>query len=117
MSSPVSPPQGPTPTQPPAATVPAGRATAPAGAGGMASVPPPFSLDTLASHPPREVLDQIARAGQTYESLRSQGRELRFSHDERSGRTTIEVRDRDGNVLKTISPSQALEIAAGAPLE
>jgi hypothetical protein len=116
MSSPVAPPQGPTAVESPAAIVASGRTAAP-DAGKGASVQSPFSLDALASHPPREVLDRMAQAAQTYESLRSQGRELRFSRDGQSGRTTIEVRDREGNVLKTISPSQALKIAAGAPLE
>jgi hypothetical protein len=117
MSSPVAPPQGPTPTEPPAAAAACGHAAGVGHAGGTGPVQPPVSLDALASHPPREVLDQMAQAAQTYQSLRSQGRELRFSSDQQSGRTTIEVRDREGNVLKTISPSQALEIAAGAPLE
>jgi uncharacterized FlaG/YvyC family protein len=59
----------------------------------------------------------MAGAARTYEQLSSQGRELRFARDEASGRTTIEVRDRSGNVLKRLSPSQALDVAAGAPLE
>jgi hypothetical protein len=117
MSSPVAPPQGPTPTEPPAAITATRRGVAPAGADGSTAVRSPVALDTLASNPPREVLDQMAAAAQTHESLRAQGRELRFSRDGQSGRTTIEVRDRSGRVLKTISPSQALEIAAGAPLE
>ena len=67
--------------------------------------------------PPSEVLEEMASAAQTYEALCSQGRELRFARDEQSGRTRIEVRDRAGNVLRTLSPAQALAIAAGAPLE
>ncbi len=117
MSSPIAPPQVPTPTEPVAPTGAPGRAVAPTGAGGPTAVEPSVSLDTLPSHPPGEVLDQVAAAARVYEGLRSQGRELRFSRDAQSGRTTIEVRDRDGRMLKTISPSQALEIAAGAPLE
>jgi hypothetical protein len=80
-------------------------------------VQPAVSLETLPSSPPQEVLDQMAGAAHTHAELSSQGRELRFSRDAQSGRTRIEVRDRGGNVLKTISPAQALEIAAGAPLE
>jgi hypothetical protein len=115
MSSPVTPSQGPIsarPVPPPGTT---GRVCPPPGE--TFSVEPSLSLDALSSHPAREVLDQLTQADQRYESLRAQGRELRFSRDAQSGRTTIEVRDRDGKVLKTISPSQALEIAAGAPLE
>jgi hypothetical protein len=113
MSSPITPPQA---VQP--ATVGAPTAPAPSlGAAGPATVAPAVSLDTLPSSPPQEVLDQMASAAQTYEALSAQGRELRFSRDEQSGRTRIEVRDRGGNVLKTISPAQALAVAAGAPLE
>jgi hypothetical protein len=73
--------------------------------------------DTIPSSPPPEVLDQMASAAQTHEALSAQGRELRFSRDEQSGRTRIEVRDRSGNVLRTLSPAEALAVAAGAPLE
>jgi hypothetical protein len=67
--------------------------------------------------PPHEVLEEMARAAQIHDELSSQGRELRFARDAQSGRTRIEVRDRRGNVLRTLSPAQALEVAAGAPLE
>jgi hypothetical protein len=73
--------------------------------------------DVIPSSPPQEVLDEMASAAQTHAALSAQGRELRFSHDEQSGRTRIEVRDRGGNVLRTLSPAEALEVAAGAPLE
>jgi hypothetical protein len=76
-----------------------------------------IAVDTIPSSPPPEVLDQMGGAAQAYERLSAQGRELRFAHDESSGRTTIEVRDRRGNILKRLSPAQALEVAAGAPLE
>ncbi len=77
---------------------------------------PAVSLDAIPSSPPQEVLDQMAGAAQTHAALSAQGRELRFSRDEHSGRTRIEVRDRGGNVLRTLSPAEALEVAAGAPL-
>jgi hypothetical protein len=63
------------------------------------------------------VLEEMAGAAHTYEALSAQGRELRFARDEQSGRTRIEVRDRAGNVLRTLSPAQALALAAGTPLE
>ena len=43
-------------------------------------------------------------------------RELHFSHDKESGRVIIEVRDLEGNVLKTIPPSKAMDILSGADL-
>ena len=85
--------------------------------------PPPFaleptvSLNTVPPSPPREVLEEMARAAQTYEALSAQGRELRFARDEQSGRTRVEVRDRAGNVLRTLTQAQALALAAGTPLE
>jgi hypothetical protein len=115
MSSPITPPQ--TVTQPPPA---AGAARPPARSNGLsefAAVQHAVSLQTVPSGPPPEVLDQMASAAQRHAELSAQGRELRFSRDAQSGRTTIEVRDRQGHVLKTISPAQALAIAAGAPLE
>jgi hypothetical protein len=75
------------------------------------------ALDAIPSSPPPEVLDQMASAAQTYERLSAQGRELRFAHEQSSGRMTIEVRDRRGEILHRLSPAQALELAAGAPLE
>jgi hypothetical protein len=116
MSSPITPPQPAAyPVLPP--TGAAGSPVASYGTSGTTGVQPAVSLQTLPASPPQEVLDQMASAAQTYEELSSQGRELRFARDEQSGRTRIEVRDRAGNVLKTISPAQALAVAAGAPLE
>ncbi len=117
MSSPITPPQGPAAARPVLPTEAAGPSAAPQGAGAPSALEPAVSLDTLPSSPPQEVLDQMASAAQTHEALSAQGRELRFSRDERSGRAKIEVRDHSGNVLKTISPAQALEVAAGAPVE
>ncbi len=114
MSSPITPPQA---AQPVLATgAPTPLAASP-GAAGPVTVTPAVSLDTLPASPPREVLDQMASAAQVHDELSSQGRELRFARDAQSGRTRIEVRDRHGNVLRTLSPAQALEVAAGAPLE
>ena len=74
------------------------------------------SLDTFPSSPPREVLEQMAVAGGTYESLLSQGRELHFSHDE-NGHAAIRLRDQSGDTVRTLSVSEALELAAGKSLE
>lgn len=115
MSSPITPPQ--MTVQPVLATGAAKRSAALQSTGAPFVLEPATSLDTLPSSPPQEVLDQMASAARTHEELSSQGRELRFARDERSGRTKIEVRDRAGNVLRTLSPAQALEVAAGAPLE
>jgi hypothetical protein len=75
------------------------------------------SVQTLPSSPPPEVLEQMASAAQRYDELTAQGRELRFARDEQSGRTQVEVRDRAGRLVKTLSPAQALDVAAGGPLD
>ena len=75
------------------------------------------TVDTLPSRPPIEVLEEIAAADQRYQELRSQQRELHFKHDDASNRVVVEVRDLEGNVLRTVPPSKALEIIAGAPFK
>jgi hypothetical protein len=112
MSSPITSPQA---AQPIPTGAPKQLAARPGA--GPATVAPAVSLDTLPSSPPQEVLDEMTSAAQIHDELSSQGRELRFARDAQSGRTRIEVRDRRGNMLRTISPAQALEVAAGAPLE
>ncbi|MCW3019708.1 MAG: hypothetical protein JWN10_2016 [Solirubrobacterales bacterium] len=76
------------------------------------------ALDVVASRggPPPYVLEQIAAAGRIDEELRDGGRQLRFLTAE-DGRTRIELQDRDGNPHRTLSVAEALELAAGRPLE
>jgi hypothetical protein len=114
MSSQITPPQATATTRPPIGVVP--QAAPPSPTASPAAAQPAVSLQTLPSSPPPEVLEQMAQAARTHAQLSAQGRELRFLRDEQSGRTRIEVRDRGGNVLKTLSPAQALEVAAGGPL-
>jgi len=71
---------------------------------------------TLPASPPTEVLDAIGAAAERAAELRSQNRELHFRKDESTGRVIVQVRDLAGNVIRTIPPSSALEIMAGAAL-
>jgi hypothetical protein len=73
----------------------------------------PVSLDTLPSAPPPEVLAQIQTAGANYENLRAQGYEVHYSHDEQTRKTTVQLRDGDGTVLKTLTPSEAVDLTMG----
>ena len=50
------------------------------------------------------------------DTLREQARELHFEAAG-SGRVVVTVRDLDGNVIRTIPPAKALDVAAGAPLD
>jgi hypothetical protein len=74
-------------------------------------------VDALPATPPPDLRAEIERADARYEELHRENRELHFTSDPSSGRVVIEVRDLDGNVLRTVPPSKALEIVAGAPAE
>jgi hypothetical protein len=66
--------------------------------------------------PTPEARELVAKAAEVVEQMRKNNRELHFSHDEDSNRVVIQVRDLDGKVLKTIPPSQALNVMAGGEL-
>ena len=78
---------------------------------------PAATNDTMPSRPPAEVLAEMEAASRRYDELRSQQRELHFTRDESANRVVVEVRDLEGNVLRTIPPSKALDVIAGAPLD
>lgn len=65
--------------------------------------------------PPAAVLDQMDQAARAYDDLRAQNRELHFE-PAGGGRVDVQLRDLEGNVVSTVAPAMALEIAAGAPL-
>ncbi len=71
------------------------------------------AVDTLPPSPPPELSGEIAAAAKAYEDLLASGRRPHFQLDPHSGQLTIDLRDRDGNVLCTLSPPEALAIAAG----
>jgi FlaG protein len=73
--------------------------------------------DVVGSTPPADVSDQVAFAAQRALDLFADNRELHFSKDEQSGRIIVQVRDLDGNVLRTIPPSKALQVASGDTLD
>ena len=62
--------------------------------------------------PPQRVWREVDDAARVWDDLHKQGCEVHFELDEESGRLAIEMRDLDGNVLETLSPSDALAIAA-----
>ena len=73
------------------------------------------TVDTFPASPPPELRAEILAAQQAVQDMHDRGRELHFEMAE--GRLRIELRDLDGNVLRTIPGSQALEIASGKAVE
>ena len=71
---------------------------------------------SLPASPPAEVQDAVGVAADRVAELAAQNRTLHFEMDETSKRVVIQVRDLDGNVLKTIPPSKALDVMAGGEL-
>jgi hypothetical protein len=70
---------------------------------------------SIPASPPPDVRAEVAAAAERAADLWNDDRELNFRTDD-SGRIVIEVRDRAGNVLRTIPPSRALAVMAGASL-
>jgi flagellar protein FlaG len=75
------------------------------------------TVDTIPATPPPEVHDAMGVAAQAYERLASQDRQLRFMIDEKTGHFEVQVHDLDGNLLFTVPPSKALDVASGGALE
>jgi flagellar protein FlaG len=78
---------------------------------------PAATNDTMPSRPPAEVLAEMEAASRRYDELRSQQRELHFTRDEAANRVVVQVRDLEGNILRTIPPSKALDVIAGGSLD
>ena len=89
-----------------------------AGSGGRfadALAGPAAHVDAIPASPPPEVMHEMLAAQRAIDDMHRRGRELHFNLE--SGKLRIEVRDLNGNVLKQIPGSRALEIAAGRAVE
>ncbi len=64
--------------------------------------------------PPAEALEAAWAAAGRWEELEAEDRWVSF--DVRDGRLRVELRTRDGRPLRGLSPSEALELAAGEPV-
>ena len=97
----------------PATYTPSTPTAQPAAAVAAAVVDRPIVVDhsdVIPASPPPEVLAEVDVAWENAKSLSEQNRELHFARDEASGRMIIEVRTLNGEILKTIPPSKALEV-------
>jgi hypothetical protein len=81
-----------------------------------ASLDAAVNVSTLPASPPPAVLEDVHAAARVYQELRAQKRELHFEVTPNGG-VAVQVRDLDGNVLRTIPARHALEVASGAPLD
>jgi uncharacterized FlaG/YvyC family protein len=99
----------------PVVASPAARAEEPQAANRKDSVA--VQVDMIPGSPPPELHDEIDAASKRVDELRAEGRELHFSFDHQSQRVAIQVRDLDGNVLRTIPPSKALQVVSGGKLD
>jgi len=90
----------------------ASAASRPAPVAGPAE-PSAVRADVIPASPPPEVADEVGAAALRVDQLRDADRELHFEKDARSGRIVVQVRDLDGTVVRTIPPSEALDIMSG----
>ena len=75
------------------------------------------SVKTIPATPPPDLLDQVTTAARVAEELRAIGRELHFEPPATpGGRVVVQVRDLEGNVIRTVPPAEALDIATGKPV-
>jgi hypothetical protein len=117
MSSPIMPimgPLGPVSPTPPATAGGGDFAVLMSKLYGSAQGP---DIEAARGSPPPELLDQMAAADEINQQLHESGRELRFSIAESGAGVKVELHDLDGNALRAVPVAEALDIAAGKPVE
>jgi hypothetical protein len=67
---------------------------------------------SAAPTPPPEVSAEVREAAAAAAGLLEQGRELRFDHDA-DGRLRVQLQDRQGNVLRSVPPTEIFDFAEG----
>lgn len=74
----------------------------------------PDAIDLTSGGPPPELIEQMARADEVNTRLRESGQEICFALSADGRTLAIELRDtRNGGLLRTISLSEAIELAEG----
>jgi hypothetical protein len=71
--------------------------------------------DAIPASPPKEVMDEVLAAQKAIDEMHSRGRTLHFEMD--AGRVKILLQDLDGNTLRRIPPTEALEISSGKKVD
>lgn len=68
------------------------------------------------STPPPEAREQVETAYQRALELATENRELHFGHTREGGIVVVQVRDLDGNVIRSVPTGEAFAVLAGAEL-
>jgi hypothetical protein len=68
-------------------------------------------VDAIPASPPKEVIDEVLAAQKAIEDMHARGRTLHFEMD--AGRVKILLQDLEGNTLRRIPATEALEISTG----
>ena len=97
-------------------TGPAPRSAPAQEAGFSAALDAAVNVSTLPASPPLQCSRTCTWQHACSRSSRAQKRELHFEATG-NGRVVVQVRDLDGNVIRTIPPAKALAVASGEPLE
>ena len=71
------------------------------------------TVELARMEPPSAVLEQVLQADEIGQMLRERDREIHFSLSPDNRLLGIELRDSSGEMLRSISPAEAIEIAAG----
>lgn len=117
MNSPITPLQSPQGPHRLAVAADSAARDAPAFALELASSEGAGAIEVMRAEPPAEVFSQIAAAGRMHDRLQQEGRELRFSLDGPDASLQIEMHDLESGGATTVSSAEAIDIAAGRPLE
>jgi hypothetical protein len=108
MSSPLLPTSG--LSDQPAGIDSSGLNTSPSLLGLLPSVP---AIGARRLRPPADVLAEVADAGAVHDQLLDEGHELHFSTPGDGERVTVMLCDSEGNPIRSVSLTEAFEIAAG----
>lgn len=73
----------------------------------------PDTVERIPAAPPPDVIEAIGAAARAYDRLLTRGRRLHFDTGGAT-RLSIQVQDMHGHLLGTLSPSEALDLAAEA---
>jgi hypothetical protein len=73
------------------------------------------AIEPIPANPPQEVLDDLDTAGRVLGDLDDKNVSLKLALDDQTGRVHVELHDADGQVLRRVPASQALDLLAGEP--